>query len=105
VEPDVPDWLLSVITALGCFVICGACIVYLKKASQRVRWSRSMQQIVTRHPKPVFFWIKVGVVGSCALLSLGMGVLLIATRGHHFFRPDVAGSKTSLEQLDGAPDR
>ena len=100
-----PDWLLSVTTALGCFVICGACVAYLRKASQRVRWSRSMQQIVTRHPKPVFFWLKICVVGSGALLSLGMGVLLIATHGRHFLRPGIGGAKTSLEQLDGSSER
>jgi hypothetical protein len=104
VELDVPDWLLSVVTALGCFAICAACIAYLRRAAQRVRWSRSMRQIVTRHPKPVFFWLKVCVVGAGALLSLGMGVLLIATHGHHFLRPSIEGPKSTLEQLDTSAD-
>jgi hypothetical protein len=101
----VPDWLVSVIAALGCFVICGACAVYLRTAYGRVRWSRSMQQIVTRHPNPTVFWAKVTVVVSGAILSLAMGVLLIAAHGRHFFRPDIGASKTSLEQLQDVPNR
>lgn len=100
-----PDWLLSVITALGCFAICGACGVYLYKASGRVRWSRSMQQIVTRHPRPAIFWAKVAVVSLGAFLSLAMGVLLLATHGRHWLRPSIDGQKSSLEQLQDTDGR
>jgi hypothetical protein len=83
----VSDWITMLVTAGACFALCGACIFYLVRTAQRVRWSRSERKLVTRHPIPIVFWTKFGIVAAGAFLTLAMGVLLLITHGHHFYQP------------------
>jgi len=103
-EFDVIDWLIVAVTALACFGLCGSCVYYLVRSSHRVRWSRSTQMLITRHPIPVVFWTKVIIVAMGAFVSLALGIVLLAFHGKAFFRGGFGGSKPTFEAPDtGGP--
>ncbi len=100
------DWLTTAVTALACLVLFGACVYYLFRSSRRVRWSRSTQTLITRHPIPVVFWTKVVIVAFGAIISLGLGIVLLAFHGKPIFGKGVEVSKPSIEAPDvGTSDR
>jgi hypothetical protein len=102
----VNDWLTTAVTALACLVLFGACVYYLFRSSRRVRWSRSTQTLITRHPIPVVFWTKVVIVAFGAIISLGLGIVLLAFHGKPIFGKGVEVSKPSIEAPDvGTSDR
>lgn len=92
------DWITAAVTALACFAITGGCVVYLYKASGRLRWSRRSKTLVLRHPLPVVFWTKIIVVGAGALLCLSMGILLLVFHGHRFLH-SADSQKPLFEQV------
>jgi 4-amino-4-deoxy-L-arabinose transferase-like glycosyltransferase len=99
----VKDWITVLVTAVACFVLSGLCIFYLHRTAKRVRWSRSERKLVIRHPYPIVFWAKVGIVAGGAFLTLAMGILLLVFHGHHFFQPS-SGNHWMFDDVQAPPN-
>ena len=94
------DWLTTAVTALACFALCGGCGYYLYRSSRRVRWSRSTQTLITRHPIPVVFWTKLAIVALGAFVSLALGIVLLAFHGKAIFGNGLEVSRPTVEAPD-----
>jgi hypothetical protein len=98
----VGDWITAAVTAVACFGLSGVCAFHLYQSAKRVRWSRSERRLVTRHPSPIVFWTKFGIVAGGAFLGLAMGILLLLFHNHHPFQPS-AGNRSLFENVPATP--